>query len=100
MQTIKSQQAGERTQITSYDELVERVPICELFNTEISPFWYKKAGKDIFSKRFKHEVSRKRDIFYDGNNGDRWQVRAVCASHKRILVENLSQGGMKLCFWK
>jgi hypothetical protein len=80
-------------------EIIEELPIGELTNTANSPFWYRRDGADKFSKRYEHERGKAGDIFYDGNNGDRWMVIAIRTDYKRAIVENKTQGGAKLVFW-
>lgn len=77
-------------------EIVDNLPIGELTNTDDNTFWYKDKN---FNKRYAHEVGKKGDIFYDGNNGDRWQVLAVNTQYHRMIVENKTQHGLKLVFW-
>jgi hypothetical protein len=86
----------------SFKEIVDELPIGELINTDESPFWYHTQYDGAADKKYRyhHETGKVRDIFYDGNNGDKWIVRAINTSHKRILVENLTQCGFRLAYWE
>jgi hypothetical protein len=77
-------------------EIVEELPISHLTNTEDNTFWYQ---SDSFESRFAHESCKVGDKFYDGNNGDKWIVRAANTRHHRIIVENLTQHGARIVFW-
>lgn len=82
--------------MNNLQEIVDELSIGQLTNTDENTFWYSGKG---FTKRYKHEEGKKGDTFYDGNNGDRWQVLAVNTEYNRMIVENKTQDGMKLVFW-
>lgn len=109
MRTITSQHAE-----VSYQNICDDLSIGELVNTDDNTFWW--LGKELdreddeesdydlergekFQKRYKHESGKVGDRFRDGNNGDIWRVVAINTKFNRIVVENLTQGGMKLAYW-
>lgn len=77
-------------------EIVDTLRVFKLVNTDKDSFLYKDKALD---NRFKHESARVGSKFYDGNNGDRWKVLAINKGFKRIIIENLSQGGTTLAYW-
>lgn len=79
--------------------VVDDLPISELTNTDASPFWFVRDGDNKFARRYKHETGKRGDVFYDGNNGDRWLVRAINTKWNRAAVENTTQHGVRLVFW-
>lgn len=87
---------------TLYKELVDRVGIGKLTNTDEDPFWYTKnyIGQADARYRYHHETGKVGDIFYDGNNGDRWKVVAINTRYERAVVQNLSQDFIRLVFWE
>jgi hypothetical protein len=81
------------------NEIVNDLPISELTNTPESPFWWRGTMSEKFTERFPHETAKVGQAFFDGNNGDRWIVRAANTENQRLIVENTTQGGMRLVFW-
>ena len=67
-----------------------------LDNTVDDQFLY--SGEDLDSW-FDHSAAKIGDIFYDGNNGDRWCVIATNPSASRMVVENTTQGGLTMMYW-
>lgn len=82
-------------QIFTEQQVVE-IPVMTLDSTDDNAFWWTSSK---FEKRFVHESAKKGNKFVDGNNGDRWKVLAADTEHNRLLVENLTQGGIKLVVW-
>lgn len=80
----------------NYQEFIDEVSVGELVNVDGNAFWHTSLKWD---KRYEHESGKVGDVFYDGNNGDRWTVLAISTEHNRILVENKTQGGKKLAYW-
>lgn len=87
-------------------DIVNGLSIGELENTDASPFWWTKGGRETgadgqpdWGTRYKHEAGKAGDIFYDANNGDRWKVIAISREYHRAVVTNLSQHGSKLVYW-
>jgi len=82
-----------------YQEMVDELILGEVINTEDNPFWYKYCIDGEGKDRYKHEIGKPFDTFYDGNNGDRWRVLAINTEYKRIIVENKTQGGIGFFYW-
>lgn len=74
------------------------IPILHLTSTDDSPFLYK-GHNSKFESRFIHETARDGARFTDGNNGDYWRVVKAIPEHERMIVQNLTQGGVKLMYW-
>lgn len=101
MQTLETpRKSSKDIPYESLQLIVDHLSIGKLVSTDTSPFWYKREGEDKFASRYKHETGKKGDIFYDGNNGDRWKVLAINTTYNRIIVENLTQHGRKLAYWE
>jgi len=86
----------------TWTDVVDHTSIGELVNTDESPFWYhtQYEGAADAKYRYKHEKGKVGDVFWDGNNGDRWVVLAINTKYKRIVVENRTQSGTKLAYWE
>jgi hypothetical protein len=78
------------------EEIVNEMGISELTNTDEDTFWY---SNKRFEGRYKHEFAKVGDTFHDGNNADDWKVIAANTQFKRLIVENLTQGGTRIVFW-
>lgn len=72
------------------------IPVRILENTDKSPFWY---TSNKFKARYHHEDAHIGDNFYDGNNGDKWEVLDADPKNNRLFVVNLSQGGACFVVW-
>lgn len=82
----------------SYKELVDTVPISVVVNTDASTFWY--TDKNL-TTRYKHDEGKRGDVFYDGNNGDKWMVVEINTQWCRAVVRNVTQRlGAVLCYWE
>ena len=81
----------------SLQDIVNDFPISHLTNTDDDIFWY--LDSRINSPRFKHELSKVGNTFYDGNNGDKWKVLAINTDYKRMIVSNLTQKFERLVYW-
>lgn len=81
-------------------QIVDDMPVGELTNTDKDSFWYTSPDAEFGgSQRYHHETGKRGDVFYDGNNDDKWQVVAINTEHNRAIVQNKSQGGMRLVYW-
>lgn len=78
------------------EKIVNDIPVCELINTDPSPFWF---TNEKFNKRYQHENGQSGDKFLDGNNGDTWEVQAINPDYHRAVVANRTQGGMMIVYW-
>lgn len=86
----------QATDQITFQDMVE-IPVLTLRSTDDDTFWW---TSNKFEKRFIHEKARSGSRFVDGNNGDKWRVIAADTDHKRLVVENLSQGGIKFVIWE
>jgi len=72
------------------NDIVNDLHFATLTNTDDDTFWWTNMSKT--GVRFKQETAKVGDIFYDGNNGDKWEVLAANTENKRLIVTNLIQG--------
>jgi len=71
-------------------DIVNDLHVATLTNTDEDTFWWTNMSQS--GKRFKHENAKVGDTFYDGNNGDKWEVLAANTEDNRLIVTNLIQG--------
>jgi hypothetical protein len=77
-------------------EIVNEIAIGKLKNTEEDTFWWTSRK---FAHRYRHEVAKEGDTFYDGNNGDKWVVIAANVKDQRLICENITQHGSMMVYW-
>lgn len=74
-------------------QICDELPVLTLNNTPDNPFWFckPKRGGERFQTRFDQTRAKRGDLFEDANNGDTWNVLAVNAEHRRMIVRNVTQ---------
>lgn len=77
-------------------QIAEDFPIAVVQLGAVAPWFIKRD----FADKYDYRNGKSGDTFYDGNNGDRWVVRAANVKFNRLIVENKTQGGLRIVVWE